>query len=189
MYTIQIKEFLLNEPFWRRIFQRRFLSGAFMDGRWSWIITRTRLIIRYRATVTLRSPKPIIGPLAHNANYNLNKAKFEVIVYLGVVSSSLSFSDGIEASIIGQSQISSFFYGTCVIWFRIKLITEQRKKCPDNIFLNYLELKCQNIIHYFSPRQVIWSNIRCLDFIFPEPGTRSWNNIFVILQILYKTAF
>ena len=60
-----------------------------------------------------------------------------------------------------------------------------------------------NIIHYFSSRQVIWSHIRCLDVIFPEPEAMgifnpdnvyetilpfwSWNNIFVILQILYKT--
>ena len=27
-------------------------------------------------------------------------------------------------------------------------------------------------IHYFSSRQVIWSDIRCLDFIFPEPEGR-----------------
>ena len=64
---------------------------------------------------------------------------------------------------------------------------------------------CYYTIHYFSSRQVIWSHIRCLDFIFPEPEARgifnpdkvyetillswSWNNIFVILQILYKTPF
>ena len=26
-----------------------------------------------------------------------------------------------------------------------------------------------SIIHYFSSRKLIWSHIRCLDFIFPEP--------------------
>ena len=56
-----------------------------------------------------------------------------------------------------------------------------------------------NNIHYFRSRKVIWSDIRCMDFIFPEPPDNvyqtilpfwSWNNIFVILQILiYRTQF
>ena len=28
------------------------------------------------------------------------------------------------------------------------------------------------IIHYSSSRQVIWSHMRCLDFLFPEPEAR-----------------
>ena len=61
-----------------------------------------------------------------------------------------------------------------------------------------------DILHYFSSRQVIWSHIRYLDFIFPEPEAKgifnpdkvyetilpfwSWNNIFVILVILCHFA-
>ena len=60
-------------------------------------------------------------------------------------------------------------------------------------------------IRYFSSGKVIWSHIRCLDFIFPEPEARGIfnpDNIYetilpfgaeityiVILQILYQTPF
>ena len=70
---------------------------------------------------------------------------------------------------------------------------------------HYGKLYAYGNIHYFSSIQVIWSHILCLELIFPEPEARgifnpdnvfetilpfwSWNNIFVVLQVLHKTPF
>ena len=65
--------------------------------------------------------------------------------------------------------------------------------CPFMISLNYcfvvfvfwivrlilwyvINTKSFYITHYFSSRQVIWSDIRCLNFIFPKPKNYHKNN-------------